>query len=150
MRKESVFLQRAANADSGTFWDTRNAMHRAFEADWSHARLSRLISDSQEAERVREILQQAFFLLREIFRFFAACGSQSPHVLDMTQYHEFCRDYDIVHPKYFSAADADKVFYDANSFDANGGEGKGGGGDDLGGPLSVDSGALERFQFLGK
>ena len=147
MRKESVFLQRASYADSGTFWDTEQTVRRAFETDWSHARFSKVIRRATEVEAVREVLQPSYLLVKELFRYYAACGSQSPHVLNVNQFHDFCRDYDLIHPTYLTAAQADMAYYETNAYKNDSNEG--GGSSPNGENMSVDSRALERFQFLG-
>ena len=81
-----MFLERCYQADSGTFWDTEESVNQAFEADWSRARFSRVVRQPEQVEETRELLFPMFMLIKEIFRYFSACGLHSPHVLNISQY----------------------------------------------------------------
>eukprot|EP00753_Platysulcus_tardus_P011364 PLAT3286.26.p1 GENE.PLAT3286.26~~PLAT3286.26.p1 ORF type:complete len:1551 (+),score=830.05 PLAT3286.26:89-4654(+) len=76
-RKKSVVKKKAAWSKARSVFrtfklDSPELLKAAFDADWSHAKIDRVVKREDELEQVRLALFENYALLKDIFKFYAA------------------------------------------------------------------------------
>jgi hypothetical protein len=93
--EESVFSKRAANSDSGSFYDTDEFYNKVCVADLSYCgRLVALVGGEHEYERVKKLLQDNYRCIREAFRYHVAmsrAGNFEMSWLDFSSFAKYCK-----------------------------------------------------------
>lgn len=69
--ERSTFGSRKSECDSRDYYDAPGMLRQAFMADWEQTKLPRIVPNEQSRRRIRELMQQAYPLLRESFRAYA-------------------------------------------------------------------------------
>eukprot|EP00949_MAST-11_sp_MAST-11-sp1_P005165 g5165.t1 len=92
---QSIFALRCSEAESGTYWDTEKIYQRAFEADWGHTRIERLITSHIELDELQSEVSKRYQFVHELFRYCSAVHSSSPRfrvtLLSWNKLCAFCR-----------------------------------------------------------
>ena len=69
----SAFTWRCVENEANAYYDTKRTLKRAFEADWAYSQIeSLLVSESDELNNIRRILQKNFKFINELFRYESA------------------------------------------------------------------------------
>ena len=66
----SVFMSKALEADSHTFYDTKKIIQQACKADWTHCKIPRFMKTEEDQQLVFEVLKRHYRTLKELFRYF--------------------------------------------------------------------------------
>ena len=83
---DSIFIVKALESDSHSFYDTDHVLQRAAKADWSHCKKPRFLSDEADQKMVLATLKNHYRTLKELFRYYSAVGDGNPFCI---QYNSF-------------------------------------------------------------
>jgi len=91
--ERSIFRGRIRENDSRSFIDEPSLLHDAFESDWTLTKVHRVIRTESQVARLKQIMRQAYPVLREAFRAYALSNPQGePFDISFTEYSLMFRE----------------------------------------------------------